>query len=65
VKDLRQILREKELDLARVRNEVQALHLVVPLLAEEQDWLEHGLAPPASSQSLGTGTGGVHRPPGR
>jgi hypothetical protein len=43
-----------------VRNELQALHLLVPLLAEEQDWIERGLAlPPDLSQPLGTGTSGA------
>ena len=59
------MLREKELDIVRVRNEIQALHQVIPLLAEDRDWVEHGLAlPPPSSRSLGTGTSGVPRHPG-
>jgi hypothetical protein len=45
----------------RLRNEIQALHLVIPLLAEDRDWIEHGLAPPLSSPSLGTGTSGFPR----
>jgi len=43
----------------RVRKEVEALHLAIPLLAEDQDWVEHGLASPPPSQSQGTGT--THR----
>ena len=49
------VLREKELDIVRVRKEVEALHLAIPLLAEDRDWVEHGLAaPPASSERTGT-----------
>ena len=53
------VLREKELDIVRVRKEVEALHLAIPLLAEDQDWVEHGLTSPPPSQSQGTGT--THR----
>ena len=45
----------------RLRNEIQALHLVIPLLAEDREWVEHGLAPPQSPPSLGTGTSGFPR----
>ena len=43
MKDVSLVLREKELDIVRLRNEIQALHLVIPLLAEDRDWVEHGL----------------------
>jgi hypothetical protein len=57
VKDVNLVLREKELDIVRVRKEIEALHLAIPLLAEDRDWVEHGLvSPPASSPSRGTGT---------
>jgi len=46
MKDLFQVLRQKELDVERVRKEIEALHFVIPLLAEEADWIENGLAPP-------------------
>jgi hypothetical protein len=40
-----------------VRKEIEALHLAISLLAEDRDWVEHGLAsPPASLPSQGTGT---------
>jgi hypothetical protein len=40
-----------------VRREIKALHLVIPLLAEDADWIENRLAPPLSiSQFRGTGT---------
>lgn len=45
MKDLFQVLRQKELDIERVRKEIEALHFVIPLLAKEADWIENGLAP--------------------
>jgi len=35
VKNIYEILRQKELDCARLENEIQALRLAIPLLAEE------------------------------
>jgi hypothetical protein len=55
MKDLSQVLRQKELDVERVREEIEALHFVIPLLAEEADWIENGLAQP---QFRATGTAG-------
>jgi hypothetical protein len=46
MKDLFKVLLEKELDIERVRKEIAALHFVIPLLAEESDWIENGLTPP-------------------
>lgn len=60
MKDLSQVLSQKERDVERVRKEIEALHFVIPLLAEDADRIEHGLASPRSaSQSRGTGTAGV------
>ncbi len=59
-KDVNQVLREKELDVVRVRKEIEALHLAIPLLAEDQDWVEHGLFSPSAS-SLSQGTRTTHR----
>ena len=57
MKDVNLVLREKELDIVRRREEIEALHLAIPLLAEDRDWVEHGPAsPPASSPFQGTGT---------
>ncbi len=62
------LTREGEVDIAkriereRVRKEIKALHCVIPLLAENADWIENGLAPPLSiSQSRGTRTADVTR----
>lgn len=37
MKDVFAVLRQREMDLARVRKEVDAIRLVIPLLIEEQD----------------------------
>jgi hypothetical protein len=37
MKNIYEVLREKEMDLARLRTEVEALRFVVPLLAERSD----------------------------
>ena len=44
MKDLSQVLRQKEMDIERVRKEIKALHFVIPLLAEDADRFEPGLA---------------------
>lgn len=48
MKDLYQVLLQKEADIERVRQEIAALHFVIPLLTEDADWIEHGFAPPPS-----------------
>ena len=50
MKDLSQVLEQKKMELERVRREIEALHFVIPLLAEDPDWIEHGLASPVSFQ---------------
>jgi hypothetical protein len=42
------------MELERLRTEIKALHFVIPLLAEDADWIEHGLASPVS-QFRGSG----------
>ena len=54
MKDENLVLREKETDIVRVRKEIEALHLVIPLLAENRDFVEHGMAPPPPSLKAGT-----------
>jgi hypothetical protein len=50
VKDIYQVLREKELVIERLRKEIAALRSVVPLLAEEGDpALESPEPPPAAA----------------
>jgi hypothetical protein len=45
MKDVYEVLKQKELDVERVRKEIEALHFVIPLLVEDADWIENGLAP--------------------
>ena len=35
MKDLCEVLRQKEMDIARVRMQIKALHTVIPLLADD------------------------------
>jgi hypothetical protein len=53
MKNVYQVLREKELELQRLRDEVAALHIVIPLLADAGEWLERGgvLAPVPTNDS--------------
>jgi hypothetical protein len=37
MKDISQVLREKERDILRVRHEIEALNVVIPLLAENTE----------------------------
>ena len=37
MKDLYHVLHQKEMDLARVRKEIETLHSIIPLLAEDRD----------------------------
>jgi hypothetical protein len=54
-----EVLKQKEADMGRIQKEIEALHFVIPLLAEDADRIEDGLAPP---RFRATGTVGV-RPP--
>ena len=57
MKDLDQVLSQKEMDIERVRREIEALRFVIPLLAENADWVEDGLASPGShSRETGIAT---------
>ena len=42
MRDLYQILRQKELDIERIRAEIEALQAVIPLLSDESDRGERG-----------------------
>ena len=56
MQDLYQLLRQKEMDIERVRREIEALRSVIPLLSEDA----HDQASPVSaSQSRRGGNGGV------
>ena len=40
MKDLYQVLEQKKTEIERLRREIEALHFVIPLLAENADWVE-------------------------
>jgi len=40
MRDLQQVLDEKEIELARVRQQIEALKFVAPLLAEQRESVE-------------------------
>lgn len=42
MRDLYQVLRQKELDIERIRGEIEALQAVIPLLSDESDRAERG-----------------------
>lgn len=47
MKNVAQVLQQKQTEIERVKQEIQALHSVIPLLVEEADWVENGfLSPP-------------------
>ena len=48
MKDLSELLEQKKMELESVRREIESLHFVIPLLAEDVDWIEHGLASPVT-----------------
>jgi hypothetical protein len=48
MKDLHQVLEQKKTEIERVRREIEALHFVIPLLAEDADKIENGLPSPVS-----------------
>ena len=54
MKDIFQVLRQKELDIIRVQREIAALRVVTPILAEESDRLDNEV--PTPPQLVATGT---------
>ena len=57
MKDPYQVLEQKQTEIERVRREIEALHFVIPLLAENADCVENGLALPGShSRETGIAT---------
>ena len=53
MKDLYQVLSEKQLGIERVRREIDALLFVIPLLAEDANRIEPGLSPRPFSERTG------------
>jgi hypothetical protein len=44
MRDLYQVLREKELEITRIRKEIEALRAIIPLLDDNDDTM-HGASP--------------------
>jgi len=53
MRDIRELLTEKENELARVRKEIQSLHAVIPLLEDERLGFEPDRKPVSSVQEGG------------
>jgi len=53
-KNVQEVLLQKEFELAKVKKELEALRIVVPLLREEDDWVRETAIPTltATGQSL-------------
>ena len=43
MKNLYHVLEQKKVEIERVQREIEALHFVIPLLAEDADRIDHGL----------------------
>lgn len=59
MRDLYQVLRQKELDIERIRKEIEALQSVLPLLSEEMERAEKGRPSLASVTSQPRRTSGA------
>ncbi len=49
MKDVYEVLQQKALNVQRVQKEIAALHSVIPLLLDDGDFIEWGLAKPLTS----------------
>ncbi len=54
MRDIRELLTEKESELERVRKEIQSLHAVIPLLEDERPGFEPDRKPVSSAQVAGS-----------
>lgn len=60
MKNVYEVLRQKEMELTRLEKEVEALRLVAPLLSEEKEGLSEVVKP-----ALATAVGGPQSAPAR
>jgi hypothetical protein len=63
MKDVRAVLLDKEQDLQRVRREIQALLVVIPLLAQEPSFSNNVLTPAATLLPAQIGMEAASKPP--
>src|SRR2546430_17397313 len=58
MRDIHELLTEKESELERVRKEIQSLHAVIPLLEDERPGFEPDRKPVSSAQVAGAASSG-------
>ena len=58
MRDIRELLTEKESELERVRKEIQSLHAVIPLLEDERPGFEPDRKLVSSAQVAGAASSG-------
>ena len=57
MKNVWQVLQQKENEIERVRQEIQALHAAIPLLVDDKDFIENGLFSPSARSRRGDASG--------
>ncbi len=58
MRDIHELLTEKESELERVRKEIQSLHAVIPLLEDERPGFEPDRKPVSSAHVAGAASSG-------
>jgi len=58
VKDVNEVLREKEMDIVRIRREIEALRFAIPLLSEGRPLSDDETSELQPPKFLATGTAG-------
>ncbi len=43
MRNIYEVMQQKDSELRRVQTEIEALHTVIPLLVDHHDWLEQGV----------------------
>ena len=63
MRDVYEILRQKEMDCARLKSEIEALRLVIPLLTDEEGSEQHDSPEQENAAPEKTGTEGPNFSP--
>jgi hypothetical protein len=58
MKDVYELLREKETEIVRLQHEIEALRCAIPLLSDDQHQADDGTPEWQSPHATGTGTAG-------